>query len=130
MNVPYLCVLLAFLLVYVPKIPLTVAMARQGKGYDNHSPRTQQAQLGGWGARALWAHQNGFESFAPFGIAVVVATLAHADATWVTRWAVIHVVARAVYPWVYLADLATLRSLVWSVGFTATAALMLLAATA
>jgi hypothetical protein len=43
------------------KIPVGVAQhlhgkERNGKGYDNRTPRIQQQQLSGWGARALAAH--------------------------------------------------------------------------
>ena len=130
MNVPFLCVLIAWVLIYAPKVPLSVAMAKEGAGYDNAAPRAQQARLVGLGQRALWAHQNGFESFPAFAAAVALATLAHVDPATVTRWAVVHVVARAAYVAIYLANLATLRSLVWSVGFASTAALFILAATA
>lgn len=130
MNVPFACVLAAFALVYASKAPLAVAMAKEGRGYDNSAPRLQQARLTGWGQRAMAAHQNGFESFAPFAVAVALATIAHADPTTVARWCVVHVVARAVYPVLYIADIATLRSLVWSAGFAATVALYVLAAMA
>ena len=52
-------------MVYCTKLPVAVAMQRAG-GYDNRMPRVQQARLEGWGARSVAAHQNGFESFAPF----------------------------------------------------------------
>ena len=39
------------------KAPLAFAMNKLG-GYDNRHPRAQQAQLKGFGARALAVHQN------------------------------------------------------------------------
>ena len=63
MTTPFICVLVAYLLIYLPKLPLSAAMAKQPGGYDNKDPRGQQAKLDGWGARARAAHYNGFEAF-------------------------------------------------------------------
>jgi uncharacterized MAPEG superfamily protein len=125
-TTPFVCVAIAFLLIYFPKIPLSYAMAKEGAGYDNKSPREQQARLTGWGARARAAHMNAFEAFPPFAAAVIVAHLAGADPAWSTRLALAHVVARTFYPLIYMANLGTLRSLVWGVGFAATIGLFAL----
>jgi uncharacterized MAPEG superfamily protein len=117
---------MAFLLVYLPKVLTSVAMAKMPGGYDNKEPRAQQAKLAGWGARAQASHMNGFESFAPFAAAVLVATSAHADPKWTAILSITHVAARAVYPFVYVANLGTLRSAVWTLGFAATAGLFAL----
>jgi uncharacterized MAPEG superfamily protein len=121
-----LCVGIAFLLIFLPKIPLSIAQARQAGGYDNLNPREQQANLAGWGARARNAHANGFESFPPFAAGVIVAYLGHANERWTTILAVVYLAARTLYPFVYMANLGTLRSLVWGVGFAATAGLFAL----
>lgn len=126
MSVSHLCVLLAFLSIYFPKIPLSVAMARAPGGYDNKHPREQQARLEGWGKRAAAAHANGFEAFPGFAIAIVLATLARADPWWTNALSVTFVVARYVYPILYIANVDKLRSLVWGVGFAATLGLFVL----
>ena len=118
------CIVAAWLLVYASKLPLAVAMQRAG-GYDNHHPRAQQAALTGWGARALAAHQNGFETFAPFAVAVLVAHLAGASTPVVDALAVTFVASRVVYVGCYVADLASLRSAVWTVGWLVTLGLFL-----
>ena len=118
------CIVAAWLVVYASKLPVAAAMQRAG-GYDNHHPRTQQAGLTGWGARSLAAHQNGFETFAPFAVAVLMAHLVGASATVVDALAVTFVVSRLVYVGCYLADLAWLRSAVWMVGWVATFGLFL-----
>jgi uncharacterized MAPEG superfamily protein len=99
-------------------------MHRAG-GYDNHHPRAQQSTLTGWGARALAAHLNGFETFAPFVAAVLVAHVAGAPTGLVTGLALLFVVARVAYVACYIADLSSLRSAVWGVGFLATLGLFL-----
>ena len=123
MTTPLFCIFLAFLLNMVSKGPVAAAMARQDRGYDNKNPRDQQAELVGWGRRALAAHLNGFEAFAA---AVLVAFLAGADPVWSARLAVIFVVARVLYLPLYIGNLDLLRSGVWGIGFIATAGLFLL----
>jgi len=127
MTIPYLCIFVAFVLNLASKAPVAVAMARQPGGYDNHHPRDQQAGLAGWGRRALAAHLNGFEAFPPFAAAVLVAALAGADPTWTTRLSILFVAARALYIPLYVLDLATLRSAIWTVGFGATIAIFVVA---
>lgn len=72
MSIPFWCVFISALLIYVARIPVATAMNEQG-GYDNHLPRQQQAQLTGFGARAMAAHQNGFEAFILFAVGVLMA---------------------------------------------------------
>ena len=116
MTILLSCLLIAMLLPYLAKMPVAFAMAKQG-GYDNNHPRAQQAELDGFGARALAAHQNAFESLLIFGLAVlaVIATNNVSDA--VITMAIIHVIARVIYHILYLANYSSLRSLVWFVAF-------------
>ncbi len=118
------CIVAAWILVYSSKLPVAVAMQRAG-GYDNRHPRAQQAALTGWGARSVAAHLNGFETFAPFAAAVLVAHIAGGFPWHVDVLAIVFVVSRVLYQVCYLADLSTLRSVVWSVGWLATLALFL-----
>jgi uncharacterized MAPEG superfamily protein len=124
MEIHLWCVPAAWLLVYSSKIPIAVAMQQAG-GYDNHHPRAQQAELTGWGARSVAAHLNGFETFAPFAAAVLLAHVAGATTPLVDALAVVFVASRAVYVSCYIADLATLRSIVWTIGIVATLGLFL-----
>ncbi len=126
MTTPLLCVGIAFLLIYLPKVPLSVAMGKQPEGYDNNNPRGQQAKLKGWGERARNAHANAFESFPAFAAAVFVAHLAHANEKYSAMLAITYCVARTIYPFVYMANLGWLRSGVWVVGVGATCALFAL----
>lgn len=126
MTTPFICVLIAFLLIYLPKVPLSMAMARQPGGYDNKRPREQQAKLEGWGARAKAAHYNAFEAFPPFAAAVVVAHIAGASDYRASVLSVAFVVARTLYVGAYLADLDYLRSAIWGIGLLCTIALFCL----
>jgi uncharacterized MAPEG superfamily protein len=125
-TIPLVCVFLAFLLIYLPKIPLSVAMAKSPGGYNNRQPRDQQAALEGWARRAAAAHANGFESFAPFAAAVFTAHLGGVDADTSAILAIVHVAARTIYPVAYIAGIHILRSTVWSIGFGATVGLFIL----
>lgn len=126
MNIPLLCLPIAFALVYAPKIPLSIAMARQPSGYDNKTPRDQQAKLEGWGRCAAAAHYNGFESFPPFAAGVLAVTVTGASPKWAAILALLHVVARAIYPVLYIANVDKARSATWGVGFAASFALLAL----
>lgn len=127
MTTPFICVLVAFLLIYLPKVPLSVAMARQPGGYDNKHPRQQQSQLEGFGARAAAAHYNGFEAFPAFAAAVFVAHLAGVGHDYrASVLSVAFVVARTLYVAAYLANQDYLRSAIWGIGLLCTVALFCL----
>ena len=123
MTTPFICALVAYLLIYLPKLPLSAAMAKQPGGYDNKDPRGQQAKLDGWGARARAAHYNGFEAFPGFAAAVLVAHLCGADDYRASVLSVAFVVSRTLYIGAYLADQDYLRSAIWGIGFVCTLAL-------
>ncbi|PAY02622.1 hypothetical protein CKO50_03755 [Pseudoalteromonas sp. HM-SA03] len=115
MGILIICAILAILLPYFAKIPVAVAMNKEG-GYDNKLPREQQKKLTGLGARALAAHQNCFESLAVFAVALAVA-FGTQTYTPLVEWLVIgHVVARALYCVLYWANIDVLRSIVWALG--------------
>jgi uncharacterized MAPEG superfamily protein len=113
-------------LTFLTKAPLALAQHRAQGGYDNHTPRDQQATLTGWGRRALAAHMNSHEAFPSFAAAVIIAHLGGADPVWSSWLALIFIAARLVYVVLYIADLALIRSLVWTVGMVATALLFVL----
>ncbi|WP_351088840.1 MAPEG family protein [Shewanella sp. S1-49-MNA-CIBAN-0167] len=118
MQTILICLLIAVLLPYAAKVPLAMAMTKLGR-YDNNHPRAQQAQLTGFGARALAGHQNAFESLIIFGIAVLTALVTNNVTDLVALLAIVHVVARLVYHVLYLLNFGTLRSLSWFVGIGA-----------
>jgi uncharacterized MAPEG superfamily protein len=111
---------------YAIKVPLGMAMAKEGRGYDNKDPRAQQARLEGWGRRANSAHLNAFEAFPPFAAGVLLCYVTHANPMWTTALAVTHAVARLIYPVLYIAGIDKLRSLVWMAGFVASFGLLLM----
>jgi uncharacterized MAPEG superfamily protein len=105
------CVLTTGLMPYA-----TVALAKAGPGFDNHLPRTWLATLTGWRARAHAAHLNSFEAFPLFAVAVLVAQITGAAQHRVDVLALVFLGARVAYLFAYLADFASLRSIIWLVG--------------
>ncbi|WP_367374783.1 MAPEG family protein [Pseudomonas lini] len=124
MSIPFWCVFISALLIYVAKIPVAKAMNEQG-GYNNHLPRQQQAQLTGFGARALAAHQNSFEAFLLFAIGVLMAHTTQTAGWLIDTLALIFVITRIIYLLCYWGDLAWQRSLVWFVGLVCSLLLMI-----
>jgi uncharacterized MAPEG superfamily protein len=125
--VPYAAIAVAFALIYVPRSVVGREMKRLAGGYDNRDPRTQQAQLAGLGRRALGAHHNGFEAFAPFAAAVLMAAQRGVNRDVAAGLCIGFIVARMAYVWAYLADKPAVRSGLWGLGFATTGALMVLA---
>ncbi|MFT5852260.1 MAG: putative MAPEG superfamily protein [Colwellia sp.] len=108
------CLFIATLLPFLAKGPVAYAMSKLG-GYNNNHPREQQSKLTGFGARALAAHQNAFESLIIFAPAVLLAITTQHTGTNVGLLAVLHVCARVLYNVLYVANIDKLRSLVWGV---------------
>lgn len=115
MTTLIVCLFIAALLPYIAKVPMIVAMNKLG-GYDNNHPRDQQAKLTGFGARALAAHQNAFESLIIFAPAILLAITTKNTGTLIEQIAITHVVARILYHVAYLINVGVIRSLLWAVG--------------
>ncbi len=126
MSIPFICIGISFLLIYLSKIPLGIAMNQLPGGYDNKHPRSQQAQLEGWGHRAYAAHQNCYETFAPFAIAIMLNHFFDVDSQWVQSFSLIFVISRVFYIVFYLLNWDLLRSSVWFVGFLSNVGLYIL----
>ena len=124
MSIPFWCVFISALLIYVARMPVARAMKEQG-GYDNHLPRQQQAQLTGFGARAVAAHQNCFEAFIVFAVGVLMAHTTQTAGWLIDTLAIIFVITRVIYLVCYWSDLAWQRSLVWFVGLVCSLLLMI-----
>jgi len=114
MSTLIICLFIALLLPLLAKIPVAYAMSKQG-GYNNNHPRDQQSKLTGFGARALAAHQNAFESLILFAPALVLAIATFDDNAVIITLAIVHVIARIAFNLLYLADMSSLRTLVWSI---------------
>ena len=110
-------VVLAVMLVGM--LPVVCAgIAKWGdRGYDNRNPRDWLAQQTGFRARANAAQQNSFEAFAFFAVGVVMALLAGVDDAKVVSAAWFFLGIRVAYIYAYVTDRASLRTLVWVMGY-------------
>ena len=108
MNVAYACVLAAALLPYV-----FTGIAKWSGDFDNRIPREYLSRLSGYRQRAHWVQLNAFETFPVFAAAVIIAHQSGAPQGRVDALALAFVAARVLYGVFYVADLATLRTLVW-----------------
>ncbi len=119
-TVAYWCILIAAML---PIVCAGIAKSgmmnkpRKEGGYDNHDPRSWLARQGDWRARANNAQANSFEALPFFFAAVIVAHQLKAVQLSLDLMAVAFVLLRVAYIYLYLADRAALRSLVWALAF-------------
>jgi uncharacterized MAPEG superfamily protein len=84
-----------------------------GPRYDNINVRLWQNKLEGLAQRAHAAHLNSFEAFPLFAAAVLVAQMNGADQARIDLLALGFIGLRLLYGALYLANLASLRSLAW-----------------
>lgn len=121
MTLAIVCVLLAGMLPIV-----SAGIAKAGfKGYDNHNPRDWLAHQTGFRARANAAQANAWEAFPFFAAAVLSAQWLGAPQPRIDALALAFILVRVIYLGLYLADRATLRSLVWMTGWGLCVALFL-----
>lgn len=99
---------------------------RREGGYDNHNPRAWLARQGDWRARANAAQANSFEALPFFMGAVIIAHQHGAYQTRLDLMAFLFVVLRLVYILLYVADLATLRSITWLLALAVNIAILFL----
>lgn len=121
MTFAFWCVVLA---AFLPVI--WAGIAKTGvSDFDNATPRESLARATGWAQRANWAQQNAYEAFPPFAAGVIVAHLAGANPLLIDVLAGLFLLTRLLHGIVYIADWATIRSLVWTTGFLSVVGLYL-----
>ena len=101
-------------------------LSRKSGGYDNDQPREWEAKLTGWRQRASAAQANGFEALPLFIAGVLMAQMAQADPGRIDMLALAFVGIRLAYVAAYLANLGTLRTLIWTAGLGVSIALLAL----
>jgi len=88
------------------------------EGFDNSRPREQFERLTGWGKRAAAAHQNTLEALVGFTVAYLISYIGTAPSSIVAKLSVIFLGTRIIYPFLYIFNLPTMRTIVWLVGWT------------
>jgi uncharacterized MAPEG superfamily protein len=116
-SLAHWCILIAALL---PIVCAGIAKSgqmntpRREGGYDNHDPRAWLARQSDWRARANAAQANSFEALPFFFAAVIVAHQLQARQLSLDLLALLFVLLRVAYIYLYVTDRATLRSLAWA----------------
>ncbi len=85
--------------------------------FDNANPRDPAFYTPGIRARAQGAHLNGIEVFPFFAAAVLLSEFRDVPQHWIDGLAAGFVAIRLAYVIVYLANLATLRTVLWNFAF-------------
>ena len=125
MTIAFWCVLAAAVMPYI----LGIAAKTSKPKYDNAQPRNFLNSLEGWGERANWAHQNSLEAFPFFAAAVVIASMiGKINPATLDLLAIGFIVARVLYAFCYIANQASLRSLVWCAGLSCCISMLVLSA--
>ena len=117
-------ILIACLLPYVFS-----GIARMASGFrikDNQHPREFLAQTTGLAARANAAQQNSFEGLPLFIAAILMAEYMVVSQSVIMTFGIAYLVLRVVYGVCYLANWATLRSIVWLLSLLCPISLLIL----
>lgn len=126
-SVAHWCVLVASLLPVVcagiAKYGMFGKSRREG-GFDNADPRAWLSRQTAWRARANAAQANSFEALPFFIGAVVLALQLGADPGRVDLLAAVFVLLRVVYIGMYVANMAALRSVVWTIALGVNVAIL------
>jgi uncharacterized MAPEG superfamily protein len=122
MPLAYWCVLIAALM------PIALVAYAPAGSRDNHHPRDAVASMPDAKRRAYAAHENAYENFPFFAVAVITATTLGASISTVNILAALYIVLRAVHAVLYINDAASARSLAYSAGLLINIAIFVLPA--
>ena len=126
-TIAYWCVLVAAVLPVVcagiAKYGMFRTSRREG-GYDNDNPRAWLARQTDWRARANAAQANTFEALPFFFAAVIIAHQLQASQVRLDILALLFIALRVAYVIMYVANLATARSIVWALALAVNIAIL------
>jgi uncharacterized MAPEG superfamily protein len=123
MTIAFWCVLVAAFLPF----PFTLA-AKWSRRFDNHHPRDYLDRVEGWRRRAHATQLNSFEAFPAFAAAVIINRIVAGPNAVADALALSFIGFRVAYGLLYIANLATLRSVAWFGGAMCCVALFVTAA--
>lgn len=123
MPIAYWCVLIAALLPFV-----WAKYAKTGTASDNRYPREDYEVFPPAKRRAYAAHQNAFESFPFFAVAVVAALVMGAPVSIVNILAVLFIALRIAHGLLYVYNQPRLRSLIFAAAMAVNVAIFVLPA--
>ena len=112
---------LSVVVVLLSTIPLTLGRIKAGYSIENMSaPRALFDELPDFGKRAVWCHQNCWESISIHAPACLLCILTSPDSNLSLLAAWIHPVFRFLYIGAYVFDIPVARGLIWASGIFTT----------
>ncbi|WP_068311384.1 MAPEG family protein [Polycladidibacter hongkongensis] len=105
-------------------LPLVaIGPAKLNRSYNNAYPRDPEYWRKGFRARAQGAHQNSYEAFPFYAVAVLVALWQQGDPYWINQLCGLYIAMRLIYIFCYWTNRPSLRSTSWAVGLIAALAI-------
>ena len=112
---------LSSLVVLSSIIPLTIGRIKAGYSFKNMSaPRAFFDELPEFGKRAVWCHQNCWESISLHAPACLLCLITQPNSTISIVAAIAHPVIRIIYIVAYILDFPVARGLFWAAGILTT----------
>jgi len=112
MTIAEWCLFGAVMLYLLTLAPTKALAPRE---FDNANPRDPRFYENPIRKRALGAHINGIETFPFFAAAVLLAEFRNAPQDWINGLALAFLVTRITFVVAYVANRATLRTVLWNV---------------
>ncbi len=112
---------LSVVVVLLSTIPLTLGRIKAGYSMDNMSaPRALFDELPDFGKRAVWCHQNCWESISMHAPACLLCIISSPDSNLSLLAAWIHPFLRFLYIGAYVFNIPVARGLIWASGIFTT----------
>ena len=112
---------LSVIVVLLSTIPLTLGRVKAGYSMDNMSaPRALFDELPNFGKRAVWCHQNCWESISIHAPACILCLITLPDSNLSLIAAAMHPILRLLYICVYVLNIPIARGLIWASGIFTT----------
>lgn len=97
-------------------LPIVLAGYAKSGSSDNSAPRDSASEFVGPKRRAYAAHQNAYENFPFYAVAVIAALHFGAATSMVDKLALLYLVFRVAHAVLYITDRSTLRSAAYAGG--------------
>ena len=112
---------LSVLVVLLSTSPLTIGRIKAGYSMENmSSPRALFNELPDFGKRAVWCHQNCWESISIHAPACLLCLITLTDSNLSITAAWIHPLLRFLYIWAYVFNIPIARGIIWASGILTT----------
>ena len=112
---------LSVIVVLLSIIPLSIGRIKAGYSINNRAaPRSLFDKLPDFGKRAVWCHQNCWESISIHAPACLLCLITSADTNTAIYAACLHPFVRLLYIGAYIFNVPSARGLMWALGIFST----------